>query len=178
VIEDFYGLNELEFDQDEEIAQDKDTAREAPAEKFDLALAVNALRAENVQDLACIHIPKEVNYADHMIIGTCVSERHLSAAFVSLNRKFKSLKDTSEHVTDQFLRRKIGAESKWAAVDLGTIVVHLFLPEHREFYDLESLWTCGSELDDKVVEFHEQRRRMEDKLAFLEVTEHDQNKKL
>ena len=33
------------------------------------------------------------------------------------------------------------AEARWVLVDYGDIVVHVFAPEEREFYDIESLWT-------------------------------------
>ncbi len=33
------------------------------------------------------------------------------------------------------------AEARWVLVDYGDIVVHIFAPEEREFYDIESLWT-------------------------------------
>ena len=32
------------------------------------------------------------------------------------------------------------AEAKWVLVDYGDIVIHIFAPEEREFYDIESLW--------------------------------------
>lgn len=38
----------------------------------------------------------------------------------------------------------------WKLIDLGNIVLHLFLEDAREFYDIESLWTVGEEFDDKI----------------------------
>ena len=59
---------------------------------FELESALNALKKDNVQDICCIEIPSELNYADHIIIGTCLSDRHLNATFISMNRKYKKLK--------------------------------------------------------------------------------------
>lgn len=130
---------------------------------------VRILKSENVQDLCCIEIPKEINYADHLLIGTCLSEKHLNSTFIKINQKYKMMKPIAEQ--QAFLRRKLGNETKWCAIDLGKIVIHLFIREAREFYDLETLWTCGSEFDEKLAEFREEREQLEKKFAYIEVTE-------
>jgi ribosome-associated protein len=141
--------------------------------QFDLDQAIKVLKSENVQDLVCIEIPKEINYADFMVIGTCFSDKHLNSAFLTINRKYKLLKDEG----GIFLQRKIGKESKWSAIDTGKIVIHLFLPEYREYYDLETLWTCGSEFDEKYIEFLEHKKQLEQKITILEVDEVDESNK-
>ncbi len=123
------------------------------------------LKNENVQDVCCIQIPEELNYANYMLIGNCLSDRHLNATFISLNKKYKSLKEkNSKH----YLQRKSSKETKWCAMDMGNIVVHLFLPEYREYYDLESLWSCGSEFDEKYNEFVERQTNIEKKLIVID----------
>lgn len=118
------------------------------------------LQREKVQEICCIEIPQEVNYADFMFIGTCFSEKHLNSTFININKKYKKFKQQE----DFNLQRKSGKETKWCAIDTGKIVIHLFSEGFREFYDLESLWTCGSEFDDKYNEFLEQQREIEKKL--------------
>jgi ribosomal silencing factor RsfS len=56
---------------------------------FDIDSVTKDLRKENVRDICCINIPAECNYADYMLIGTCLSERHMNATFINLNKKFK-----------------------------------------------------------------------------------------
>ncbi len=128
--------------------------------KFDIDYVVKLLKNENVQDLCCIKIPTEINYADYMVIGTCLSDKHLNATFISINRKFKSKK--SER--NQYLQKKSGKEEKWCALDMGNVVVHLFLEEHREYYDLETLWSCGIEFDEKYIEFTKKQSDIEKRL--------------
>jgi ribosome silencing factor RsfS/YbeB/iojap len=118
------------------------------------------LQREKVQEICCIEIPQEVNYADFMFIGSCFSEKHLNSTFININKKYKKFKQQE----DFNLQRKSGKETKWCAIDTGKIVIHLFSEGFREFYDLESLWTCGSEFDDKYNEFLEQQREIEKKL--------------
>ncbi len=125
------------------------------------------LYKENVKEICCIQIPKEVNYADYMVIGTCFSDKHLNSTFLTVNRKYKKFKLENE----VNLQRKSGKETKWCAIDTGRIVIHLFLDEHREYYDLESLWTCGTEFDEKYNEFLESQREMEKKLVVVDSEE-------
>lgn len=126
------------------------------------------LKRENIQEICCIKIPEEINYAEYMLIGTCLSDRHLNSSFVNINRQYKALRNEN----DKFMQRtKLGKESKWCAIDMGHIVVHLFLAEAREYYDLEGLWTCGSEFDEKLAEFRKEKEEMEKRLTFVEENE-------
>ena len=137
--------------------------------------AIRILNNENIQDIVCIKIPKEINYADYMIIGTCQSEKHLNSAFLTLNQSYKYHKSNDSTVNNSYLRKKMGKQAKWSAIDTGKIVIHLFMPDYREFYDLESLWTCGSEFDERYNEFLRDRQELESKLTIFEVKEDEIN---
>lgn len=95
-----------------------------------------------------------------MIIGTCLSDKHLNSVFQSINRKYKVHKNEKSN----YMQRKTGKESKWCALDTGKIVIHLFLEEYRLHYDLETLWTCGTEFDEKYIEFTKQQSDIEKRL--------------
>ena len=135
-----------------------------PGELFDIDLVTKALRDEKVQDLCCIKIPEELNYANYMLIGTCFSEKHLHATFFAINKRFKKLKDKET----SYMSRKLGKENKWCAMDTGNLVIHLFLDEYREFYDLESLWSCGVEFDEKYHEFNKHQIELQERLLVKE----------
>lgn len=125
---------------------------------------VDTLKKESVHDICCIQIPKEVNYADFMVIGTCLSEKHLNSVFQIINRKYKMLKNEKA----KYLLRKTGKDSKWSALDTGKIVIHLFLEDYRLFYDLETLWACGTEFDEKYIEFAKEKTDIEKRLIVTE----------
>ena len=95
-----------------------------------------------------------------MVIGTCLSDKHLNSTFLSVNRKYKSLKTEN----NQYLQRKTGKETKWCALDTGKVVIHLFLEDYRDYYDLESLWSCGVEFDEKYIEFSKQQSDIQKRL--------------
>jgi ribosome-associated protein len=73
------------------------------------------------------------SYADYFVLGSGDSERQVTA--------------TAEHVREQLKEagyRTIGTEGfdsgHWVLLDYGEVVVHLFHPEARAFYDLDGLW--------------------------------------
>ncbi|XP_023329230.1 uncharacterized protein LOC111701957 [Eurytemora carolleeae] len=118
---------------------------------FDLEDLVTVIKGEKVSDVACIRIPSEKQYADYLVIGTGRNPRHLFIASQLIKKLYKmkcSPKDTMA-VMD-------GVEDKgasgWIAMDLGNIIVHLFTPESREKYDLETLWTVGSRFDTLTIQ--------------------------
>lgn len=82
----------------------------------------------------------DVTYiADYFIICSGTSDRMLN-----------SLADAVEETAKQKYgingRREGAPREGWVLVDLGDIVVHLFSPDQREFYDLELLWERGKTL--------------------------------
>jgi len=162
-------LNELEFDtiEENELVEKELHSTTTSKLDFDLDYVVKSLRNESVQDLFCIEIPKEINYADYIVIGTCLSEKHLNSTFFSINRKYKMLKKNN----NKYVHRKSGNETKWCALDTGEVMIHLFLEDQREFYDLESLWSCGIEFDEKYIQFTKNKSEIEQRLIVPEEEE-------
>jgi ribosome-associated protein len=71
--------------------------------------------------------------ADYYILCSANSERQLKALAGDVSRQLKGDVGRPLNVEGE-------AESGWILVDYGDVVVHLFLPEMREFYRLEELW--------------------------------------
>jgi len=74
--------------------------------------------------------------ADHLVIASGRSQRQLGAMADHLAEKFKAsgLVVSLEGVT----------QGDWVLIDAGDVVVHLFRPEVRSFYDLERIWGVPS----------------------------------
>lgn len=84
-------------------------------------------------DICVVDLEGKSSIGDFMVIATGTSKRHLNALAIYAQEKAKSLgfKNTTLE----------GAEnSEWVILDLGDVIVHLFLKETRELYDLESMW--------------------------------------
>ncbi|XP_032339746.1 mitochondrial assembly of ribosomal large subunit protein 1 isoform X1 [Camelus ferus] len=115
--------------------------------KFDIDMLVSLLRQENARDICVIRVPPEMKYTDYFVIGSGTSTRHLHAMAYYIVKTYKYLKCKSEpHVKIE------GKDTDdWLCVDFGSMVVHLMLPETRETYELEKLWTLRS-YDDQLAQ--------------------------
>ena len=85
-------------------------------------------------DIVSIDLKKKSYIADYMIIASGTSSRHLQSLSEILITELKKIGLTNCRIE--------GRESKdWKLVDAMDIIVHLFHPEKREFYDLEKMWS-------------------------------------
>ena len=105
-----------------------------------LDLITNSLQDEKAEDIVTIDLRGKSEMADHMIIATGRSSRHVGAIAEKVSNRLK-----------QEIGRLCRIEGKgagdWVLLDCGDAVVHLFRPEVREFYQLEKMWLGGDEAD-------------------------------
>ena len=92
------------------------------------------------KDIVSIDLKKKSYIADYMIIASGTSSRHLQS--------LKDLYKINRHIVSELKKIGIsncrieGKESAdWKLVDAIDIIVHIFNPEKREFYDLEKMWS-------------------------------------
>lgn len=133
---------------------------------FDIENIVDVLRSEKMNDICVISIPAEYQYCDYLVLATARSPKHLTAVIAYVRKLYKLIKNPS----DPHLKATIDDESNWRIIDMKRIVLHLFLPDVREIYDIESLWCVGADLDEKVLnpEYGEVVTQLEKHLKFLE----------
>ncbi|XP_067418172.1 mitochondrial assembly of ribosomal large subunit protein 1 [Emydura macquarii macquarii] len=115
--------------------------------KFNIDFIVALLRQENASNICVIQVPPEMRYSDYFIIVSGSSTRHLHAMAHYMLKMYKHLKQENElHVQIE------GKDTDdWMCIDFGTTVIHFMLPETREIYELEKLWTLGS-YDDQLTQ--------------------------
>lgn len=117
---------------------------------------IDQLKGDNGSDISVIETSEERRkYADYVVVVSGRSTRHLKAMTNHIHQQSK--KDFPEkHVI------VTGLDSDdWMIVDFGSIVIHLFLPEIREKYELEKLWSLGPEHDEQYQEMLEDDRYAE-----------------
>ena len=86
------------------------------------------------QNITCIDLKNKSYIADYMIIASGTSSRHLQALSEILLVQLKKLGIENCRIE--------GKESNdWKLVDAHDVIVHIFHPEKREFYDLEKMWS-------------------------------------
>ena len=84
----------------------------------------------------------KTSIADAMVIASGTSQRHIAAMAEHLVQKLKA---AGHRATVEG-----GKQSDWVLIDAGDVIVHLFRPETRQFYNLEKMWSVdlpGAGLD-------------------------------
>lgn len=107
--------------------------RFVPDPEHVLSVVQSSLEDDKAEDLVVIPLAEKSNIADYMVIASGRSQRQVSAMAGHLQEKLKAagLKDV----------RVEGAERcDWVLLDAGDVIVHLFRPEVRAFYNLEKMW--------------------------------------
>lgn len=114
-------------------------ASDAPAERLH-ALVLGQLDDDQAQDLVSIPLAGKSSIADHMVIASGRSTRQVAAMAQKLAERIKQ---------EGFGNARVEGlpAADWVLIDAGDVVVHLFRPEVRSFYNLERMWGFG---DDKA----------------------------
>ena len=101
-------------------------------------MVLTSLDDDLAQDIVTINLQGKSALADHMVVATGRSQRHVGALADHLLRKLK-----------ESGRKNIRTEGQktgdWVLVDAGDVVVHIFRAEVREFYRLEKMWAPDAE---------------------------------
>ncbi|XP_029360201.1 mitochondrial assembly of ribosomal large subunit protein 1 [Echeneis naucrates] len=110
------------------------------SKRFNLDVLVSLLRQENAVDICVIRVPDQIKYAEYFIVVSGVSPRHLRAMALYAIKVYKFLKNDG----DPNVRIEGKDTEDWMCIDFGNMVVHFMLPETRDVYELEKLWTLRS----------------------------------
>ena len=105
------------------------------AENLDLKkIIIKTLDSNKALDIVSIDLKDKSSIADYMIVASGTASRHIQSLSEQVLEKFK---------TNGLKNCKIeGKESaEWKLVDGIDIVVHIFNPEKRKFYELEKIWS-------------------------------------
>ena len=102
---------------------------------IDIKNSIKKILDDNkAQNITCIDLKNKSYIADYMVIASGTSSRHLQALSEILVVQLKKLGIDNCRIE--------GKESKdWKLVDTQDVIVHIFHPEKREFYDLEKMWS-------------------------------------
>ncbi len=96
-------------------------------------LAIKSLDDDKAQNIDLIDLSGQSALADYMIIASGTSSRQV----VALAEK---LKDRLAARGVKGIRLEGADQGNWVVVDAGDIIVHVFRPEVREFYNIEKMW--------------------------------------
>lgn len=101
------------------------------------ALVIDQLEDDQAQDLVSIPLAGKSSIADHMVIASGRSTRQVAAIAQKLAEKVKQAGFGP-------VRLEGLPAADWVLLDAGDVVVHLFRPEVRSFYNIEKIWSVES----------------------------------
>ena len=96
-------------------------------------LVVDVASDKLASDIVMLDVRKVASFADYFVIMSADSSRQIQGLEEDINRALKE-----ENV--RHYRREGIPSSGWVVLDFSNVIVHIFGPEERSFYDLERLW--------------------------------------
>ncbi len=97
-------------------------------------IVINTLDLNKAQDIVIIDLQDKSSMADYMIIASGTSSKHIQSLSEQVLEKLKN-----NGVKDSKIEGKESGE--WKLVDGIDLIVHIFHPEKRKFYELEKIWS-------------------------------------
>ena len=97
-------------------------------------VVLDTLDQNKAQDIISIDLKDKSSMAEYMIIASGTSSRHIQALSEQVLDKFKK-----NGLIDSRIEGKDSTE--WKLVDGIDLIVHIFHPEKRKFYELEKMWS-------------------------------------
>ena len=95
---------------------------------------INTLDKNKAQNIVSIDLKDKSSMAEYMIIASGTSSRHLQSLSEQVLEKFKN-----NGIQESKIEGK--ESSEWKLVDGIDLIVHIFHPEKRKFYELEKIWS-------------------------------------
>lgn len=125
----------------QEDSPETQVSHEAPSTEDMLpleTLIVERLDDDKAQDIVCIDLKGKSSVADTLIIASGRSHRHVGALADHVVRALRE---------NGFGKAKIEGlpTCDWVLIDAGDVVVHIFRPEVRSFYNIEKIWSLSAD---------------------------------
>jgi ribosome-associated protein len=107
------------------------TARASDALVKQIVAWLDEAKAENI---VTIDIAGKSSIGDYMIVASGRSDRHVGAIADQIQKNLKESDGPASRVEGQ-------PQCDWVLIDAGAVIVHVFRPDVREFYNLEKMWS-------------------------------------
>lgn len=102
-----------------------------------LTLIEKVLDDNKAQDVTVIDLRGKTSIAEHMVVASGTSNRHVAAM---ADKLLESLKKAGLKATAEGMEK-----ADWVLIDAFDVIVHIFRPEVRAFYNLEKMWQAASD---------------------------------
>ncbi len=106
-------------------------------EALELARKIVDLAGDKLaSDIVLLETREVCSFADYFVICSGESNRQLGAITDVINGELRKLKVTPSHIEGE-------PNSGWILMDYGDVIVHIFSPVERDYYQLEKLWEAA-----------------------------------
>ncbi len=100
-----------------------------------LKIAANALNAKKAQEINAVRISDLTVLTEYFLICTATSSTHVRALADEVEEKLSEAGVAPHHIE--------GKTTGWIVLDYGSVIVHVFSRDQREFYALDKMWSDG-----------------------------------
>ncbi len=104
-----------------------------------IEIAVKALDDKKAKNIKAMHITDLTILSDYFLIASGMSTTQVRALAEEAEYRLSQAGVEPGHIE--------GRSTSWILLDYGTVVIHVFLKDAREFYDLEKLWVDAEPVD-------------------------------
>ncbi len=104
-------------------------------------IAAQAADEKKATDIMVQEVRELIGVTDYFVIATAASSRQVDAIIDEIEDELR------EKAGIKPSHREGSADGSWSLLDYGNIVVHVFMPETREYYRLEALWNDAPTVD-------------------------------
>ncbi len=108
-------------------------------------IIVKALDEKKGMEIKVLDIQAQTGIADYFIIASGTSSPHTKALSDFVEEKVQ------KELNETILRREGYQGGSWILLDYGTVIVQIFKPEERSYYNLEKLWGDSPEVDTTAI---------------------------
>ncbi|MDD3030475.1 MAG: ribosome silencing factor [Alphaproteobacteria bacterium] len=124
----------VDFEQDREVV----AAADFPEKLLETVQKI--LDERKAEDIVTVALAGRSALADYMVIASGQSGRQLLALADYLDEAFRKAGVVNVRIEGK-------TDANWVLVDAGDVIVHLFLPDVRAYYDLDTLWSKSPEAE-------------------------------
>ncbi len=109
-------------------------------EAFDiLKIAANALNSKKARELNAVKVADLTVLAEYFLMCTATSSTHVRALADEVEEKLSEAGAQPHHIE--------GKTTGWIVLDYGSVIIHVFSRDQREFYALDKMWSDGEQVE-------------------------------
>ena len=103
-----------------------------------LKIAAKALDDKKAENISAVRVEELTALTEYFLIATATSNTHVRALTDEVEEMLEKAGEKPHHIE--------GKSSGWIVLDYRSVIVHIFTPEMRDFYELDHIWSDGEEV--------------------------------